>query len=111
MDKIVDRSFELVTSKNEICVLVCTTSLSKNCNEIVKKVEDIISVKHPLVRFYEYNLDTSFDTIEKYHVISFPTILVFKKGVLKDNFTDDYINRLDKLLNKIDKIEEERYKV
>ena len=76
-----DQNFEKEVLKCELSVLVCfTTKWCQSCYPTCLVADELSGEYNGRVKFVKVDIEESLKIAEKHHVISVPTILIFKES-------------------------------
>lgn len=73
---------EMIKSGDKV-VIDCFAEWCGPCKMLSPIIDELAEeMKH--VKFYKLNIDDNDETVEKYEIMSIPTVLIFEKGKLKE---------------------------
>lgn len=78
-----DLNIEEMIKSNDKVVIDCYADWCGPC-KMLSPVIDELSEDMSDVNFYKLNIDDNDETVDKYNIMSIPTVLVFENGKLKD---------------------------
>jgi thioredoxin 1 len=83
--EIMDQDFDQEVLKSSLPVIVdFWAPWCGPCRQIGPMVDKLSEEYKGKLKFCKVNVDENHDTASKYHVMSIPTLLLFKKGELSD---------------------------
>jgi len=84
--QLLDADMDEVVKKYPILVIDCWAPWCGPCRMIAPVIEDLAKEMAGKIVFGKLNVDENPQTSMKYHIMSIPTMLVFKNGALVDRF-------------------------
>ena len=84
--QLLDADMDEVVKKYPILVIDCWAPWCGPCRMIAPVIEDLAKEMAGKIIFGKLNVDENPQTSMKYHIMSIPTMLVFKNGALVDRF-------------------------
>jgi len=79
-----DFDFESFIKKYDRTVVDCWAAWCQPCQMIAPAIEEFAKKYHGKVVFGKLNVDRNRMTVTKYDIMSIPTLLIFRNGVLVD---------------------------
>lgn len=83
---ITDADFDKQVNTYDIIVIDCWAPWCGPCRMIAPVIEELAKEMQGKITFGKLNVDENQATSMKYNIMSIPTLLVFKKGKLVDQF-------------------------
>ena len=77
-----DNEFNKLISKDEKVVIDCYAVWCGPC-KMLSPIIDELATELSNIKFYKLNVDESEEVVNKYQIMSIPTILIFENGELK----------------------------
>ena len=78
---VTDADFDSLVRKSEVPVLIdFWATWCRPCQALSPVLEELANEYGPRLKFLKMDMDANRQTIQMYHVMSAPTLLIFKKG-------------------------------
>jgi thioredoxin 1 len=82
--KVTDGDFEILTKNYSVVIVDCWAPWCGPCRALSPIVDELAKDLKGKVVFAKLNTDENQGTAIKYHIMSIPTLLIFKDGEFKD---------------------------
>lgn len=74
---------DIIKSKEKV-IIDCFADWCGPCRMLAPIIDEL-SDEMPNVKFYKLNIDDNDNTVNKYNIMSIPTVLIFENGNLKNS--------------------------
>ncbi|UCH89469.1 MAG: thioredoxin [Thermoplasmata archaeon] len=82
--RVTDADFNTLTKNYPVVVIDCWAPWCGPCRALSPLIDELAKELQNKIVFAKLNTDENQETAIKYHIMSIPTLLVFKEGELKD---------------------------